>query len=258
MERAALYSDPILHGLLLVGIAGFSAWQFGVLPAVLLSFVLAIGFPFSGTFLPGQPNADSLMLASIVWTILPLLVLAGPRRQALLDSGDTAGAARLLRQSFALSGIAGGFGLWVNAPRAGLILAGIALGGFVVAWLRRSAKDSGSGVELPWRTWALCGAATGLAAFFLEYAPAHMGGLRLEQVHPLYCITWVGAGELLTWIQRKDAKQSGRRWVIVTLATLAITATPTMMLLTGGTALTGDDALATRLTNIPGMAATKG
>jgi len=256
VERAALYADPILHGLLLVGAAGFAAWQFGALSAALLAIVLAIGFPFAGAFLPGQPDDDGLMLASIVWTILPLLILAGPRLRRLMESGDTAGARLLLKRGFSLSGIAGGIGLWVNAPREGLVLSGIVLGGIVAAWLRRSAKGSGSEAaeELPWRNWALCGAATSLAAFFFEFAPGHLGGLRLEQVHPLYSLGWVGAGELLTWIQRKEARLNRRGWVTVILATLAIAATPTLMFLTGGTALAGGDALATRLTNIPGSA----
>ena len=74
VERAALYADPVLHFLLLVGATAFVAWQFGFFSAGLFSVGLAVLFPLAGTFIPGAPDDRSLSLVLGLWSVLPLLV----------------------------------------------------------------------------------------------------------------------------------------------------------------------------------------
>jgi hypothetical protein len=144
----------------------------------------------------------------------------------------------------------------VNAPRAGIIIAGIAIGGAAIAWLRRSAKEDDAAIhaELPWRRWAVCGAVTSLVAFLVEYAPSHLGGLHLEQVHPLYSLAWLGLGELLTALQRRGAPLDRKRWATIIAAGLAVAAVPAIMIATESAALGGDDPMADRLSGLPGSA----
>jgi hypothetical protein len=194
------------------------------------------------------------MLICIVWTLLPLMTLAAPRPGSLPTNEAAKRDTALVRRAFSLSGIVGGIGLWVNAPRVGIIIAGIAIGGAAIAWLRRSAKedDASIHVELPWRRWAVCGAVTSLVAFLVEYAPSHLGGLHLEQVHPLYSLAWLGLGELLTALQRRDAPLDRKRWAALVGAGLAVAAVPTIAIATGSVALGGDDPMADRLAGLPG------
>ena len=258
VERAALFADPCLHLLVLVGGAFFVARNFGGFPAALFSVGMVAMFPLAGAFLPGQPTAQGLGLAAAIGSVLPLLAGIRPRPDAASRSGDASGTSRRTRRMFMLAGIAGGIGLWVDASRQIPVLAGIALGGFAVSWFARRAATTNPAAPwagVPWRDWALGGAGTVLAAYLLEYFPAHLGGLRLDVVHPLHGIGWLGAGELLarTTPGLRWERAPGRRRdvVIMALAVLAVTVGPALMLLTGQREFGVDDALAARLTSLP-------
>ncbi len=261
VERAALLADPGLHLLLLVGAALFIARQFGRFPAALWCVGAAAAFPFGGAFLPGQPNDSGLAQACALGSVLPLLAGICARRPAELRSAGKAPAGRRTRRWFLVAGLAGGIGLWINVARQGPILAGIALGGIIMAWLTRAtrSRDAAATAEVaPWRVWALGGAGTCLAATLIEYFPGHMGGLRLETVHPLYGLGWLGAGEVLArasaWGQRAAPAWNARRLASFVLAVLAVALVPGLMGLTGGGGIMASDALASRLTNLPDSA----
>jgi len=256
VEHAALRADPILFGLLLIAATVFTARRIGETEAGIVAIAIAAAFPLGGLFLPGQPDDDGMLLVCIVWTVLPLMTLAAPRPGSLPTNEAAKRETALMRRAFSLSGIVGGIGLWVNAPRAGIMIAGIAIGGAAIAWLRRSAKDADAPnhAELPWRRWAACGAVTSVVAFLVEYAPSHLGGLHLEQVHPLYSLSWLGLGEILTILQRRGAPLDRKRWVALIAAGLAVAAAPTIMIATSSSALGGDDPMADRLSGLPGSA----
>jgi hypothetical protein len=256
VERAALWADPLLHWLLLIGAVIFTARQFGTFPAALLAVGLTLAFPFTGTFLPGQPNDGGLTHLCALWSVLLLLAGVGLRQPAGQRSNDPARARRTQSWFFA-AGVAGGLGLWVNTPRTTPILAGIAVGGIIAAWLARRAStaDSIAPEVAPWRAWALGGAVTSLAAYLVEYFPTHLGELSLETVHPLYGLAWLGTGELLEQaagrLQRKNPRWQIRQVAILLLAVLAVAAVPVVMMRTGARGIGTDDTIATRLTNLP-------
>jgi len=186
VERAALFADPVLQLLLLAGAVIFTARQFGKFPATLLALGLTVTFPFAGAFLPGQPGDGGLTQLCALWSVLPLLAGISSRPAAGQPSDGPARTARRTPRWFFAAGVAGGIGLWINALRMVPILAGIAVGGILAAWLaqRASPRDSSPTETASWRAWALGGAATCLAAYVIEYFPAHMAGLRLETIHP--------------------------------------------------------------------------
>lgn len=256
VERAALFADPILQLLLLAGSVIFTARKFGTFPACLLTFGLTLAFPLAGIFLPGQPTDGSLTLACALWSILLLLAGIGVRPASKTDSGEPLRTGRSHGWYFA-AGVAGGLGLWVNLTRMAPILGGIAVGGIIAAWItRRAGHEKETGTDgAPWRAWALGGALTCLAAYLLEYSPAHLGGLRLETIHPLHGVAWLGLGELLeqttALLLRKRSGGRMRRVGHFLLAALALAAVPAVIWHTGVRVMGSDDAVATRLTNLP-------
>jgi hypothetical protein len=165
---------------------------------------------------------------------------------------------------FALAGIVGGIGMWISVSTQVPILGGIVLGGLLVAWTaRRIGKGTpgGLGIVLSWRAWGLGGAATILAAYLIEYYPAHLGAWRLEAVHPVYGLAWLGAGELLAraavWIDRGKLSWRLRDIGVVVLAAAAVATVPVVMRLAGTGGFLATDLLSLRLTNLSaGMAAT--
>ncbi len=262
VERAALAADPILHLLLLVGTTIFVARRFGPLPAALLSLGLATVYPFAGGFLPGVPDDHGLARACALWSVLPLLAAAGGARSpAARPTGEAASeterANRCAHRLFFAAGVAGGLGLWVGAVSQTPVLVGIALGGILAAWIASGgakAKPAETREVAPWRTWALAGATTCLAAYLVEYFPAHLD-FRLQVNHPLYGLAWLGVGEVLAlaegWSRQGRAFWRLRPAVVLVLATAAIAALPAALARSGGPALLTGDLLASRLTSLP-------
>ena len=244
VERAALFADPLLHGLLLVGAAGFVAWRFGALAAGLVSLGLAAIFPFAAGFLPGVPDHHGLARICALGSVLALL--AGMR------------AGRSHGRWFSLAGIVGGLGMWVDVPALVPILAGVFLGGLIGSWIAGKNATGALTTSLgatSWRIWALSGAATVLSAYLIEYFPAHLGSWRLESIHPLYGLAWLGGGELLAqaggWIRRERPFWSPRKCCGLLLAVAAVAAVPVAMKWSGSEGFLGRDALSFRLTNQP-------
>lgn len=212
VERAALFADPLLQLLLVVGTAIFVAWRFGAWPAVLISIGLAATFPFAGSFVPGQPQQIGLQLAVALWSVLPLLIVGAK------PSSD-----RSVRRHFLAGGVIGGIGLWLGVGSELPILVGVIAGGLLAA---RLAQPTGAPVLLPWRTWALGGAAACLVAYVIEFLPANDPGLRLDVIHPLHGLAWLGLGELLARADRRlrvgKQPRSRRDFAVAALAVIAV------------------------------------
>ncbi len=259
VERAALWSEPLLHLLLLVGTTVFVARQFGNVPAVLMALGLATVFPLAGGFLPGVPDDHSLSRACALWSVLPLLAALLHRHPSpLTDINRT-------RRYFAVAGIAGGFGLWINASHEAPIVVGIAVGGILAPWFSARRTPAPTDPErmfpaLPWRAWAWSGAAVSVAGYLVEYLPSHLG-LQLEVNHPLHASAWVGLGELLAQtgacFRQRTAFWKGRRLLVVLGSVAALLALPVVMWLRGMHSPWAGDILASRLTFQPnGVVAT--
>jgi len=230
VERAALVADPLLHLLLLAGTTIFVAWRFGALAAIALSLGLVTLFPFAAEYLPGMPDDHGLVQAGALWTVLPLL--AGIR---VALSGNAHAAIRA-RRWFVAGGIVGGLGLWINVPDQVPILVGVALGVPFAAWLARSRESENPPTApgpMPWGAWAIAGGTTCLAAYLVEYFPAHLGAWQLRAIHPLYGLAWLGLGLVLKWaeasIKNGRLGWSVRGVVMGILAAAAIAAVPVVM-----------------------------
>jgi len=261
VERAARLADPVLHALLLLGLTVFVAWRFGAVPAGLAALALVTLVPLGGAFLPGQPGDDGLVLSCGIWALLLLLAgLKPPGHNA--PSGEAPPVGSASARWFLASGIVAGLGLWIDVVRTLPLLLGIALGGSLAAWSARRApraRTAAPAAALPWRSWALGGAATCLAAYLLEYSPAHLGSIQLRELHPLYGIAWLGFGELLARLSPGGpTKPAARNWRTITTvfaAALAVAAVPVALKLTGSRDLFTADPAAIRLTHLTGSPA---
>jgi hypothetical protein len=258
VERAALWAEPVLHGLLLLGLTIFAAWRFGPFAAALLAIGLVAVFPFAAGFLPGVPDDHGLANGCALGSILALLAGMNTLRPGD-DQGAAGSAGREARRWFALAGMVGGFGVWISVSTQVPILAGILFGALMAAWIvRRSGAGNPAGALMvpPWRLWACSGGAAILVGYLIEFFPAHLGSWQLNVVHPLYGLAWIGAGELLTrvvtWIQR-DEKPSRRTrdLLVVALAAAVIAAVPVVMKLTRSRGFLAADLSSFRLTAQP-------
>lgn len=215
VEWAALYADPLLMLLFGAATIAFVARRFGVLAAALATAALAAFFPFASEFTPGAPDDHGLVRACAVWSVL--LLAAGARSLGAADAGRSA------RRWFVVGGLVGGLGMWVNVSRQLPIIAGIAVGGGLAAWVARASADGRP--PLPWRAWSLAGAATCLGAYLLEFFPSYLGGWELRAIHPLFGLVWIGIGEILARITpRMDGGSPGWSFRGVTASVLAVAA----------------------------------
>ncbi len=250
VEIAALWAEPVLHGLLLIGGTLFVAWRFGGFAAALVSIGFVAIFPFAGGFLPGVPDHHGLVRICGFGSIL--LILAG-----MYDS------ARGLRW-FALAGVAGGLGLWVDPHTQTPLLAGMVIGGFFASWiLQRNVTERPEKTPRVsnWRIWSASGALTVLLAYLVEYFPSDLGSWHLDSIHPLYGLAWVGAGELLSRVaegKKESASGQVRKFLgfgRIVLAVTAIAALPFAIKWSGSRGFFEKSYFSVRLTNLPGEGA---
>ena len=247
VERAALYADPVLHVVVLLLATILVAWRFGLFCAALVSVGLAALFPLAGSFLPGIANDFGLELCATLAAIL--LVVAG------------ATASRNASRWYFAAGLAGGVGLWISAMGQMPVVAGLALGGFTAATVNLTREGWSRGPASPaspWRTWALGGALTCLAAYLIEFFPGHMD-FELRVNSPLYGLAWLGLGDLLdrysAWTSGPSSpRNSSRGWILAGLSAAAIASVPVALWATHGLGFLEDDLLSSRLTQLPGSA----
>ncbi|AOS43563.1 hypothetical protein Verru16b_00610 [Lacunisphaera limnophila] len=241
VERAARYADPLLHLLLLTGVTLFAARHFGPGPAVVAALAGATLFPFAASFAPGVPDDSSLGLLCAVGSLLPLIAgLCATARVASTPRG------------FAVAGVFGGLGCWINPAAQIPLLLGLAGGALLAAWLRRTGAPL---APLPWRIWSISGAITVLLASLIEFFPDHLGAWEMRAVHPLYGLAWLGGGELLArasrWIEGGRASWHPRELGPAVLALAALLSVPGVMIITGNPGFLAADLLSLRLTRLP-------
>jgi hypothetical protein len=253
LERAALMADPLLRLLvLLAGATFFTAWRFGAFPAALLSVGAAALFPLAGDFIPGAPDEHGLAQVLALWSVLPLLAGIG----ALHSSAE--GARVRARRWFFCAGVIGALGMWVSVSTLAPVLAGIALGGVIAAWVSRGetagSRAAAPGIA-PWRDWAVGGAASTLVAFLIEYFPSHMAFWELRVIHPVLGLAWLGGGELLArttaWIQGTKPGRAGRDIAAWVLAAAAVAGVPLALWRTHSLGFLTADLPSLRLSRLP-------
>jgi hypothetical protein len=249
VERAALYADPLLQMILVASAATIAAWRFGALAAALLSVGLVGLFPLASVFVPGMPDQRGLADICALGSILALLAgMSVPPEEAA--DGNAASADARARPWFALAGVIGGLGLWVSVPTEAPVLLGLFLGALATARVA-----GGGALAGPWRTWGLCGGWTVIAACIAEYFPGHLASWRLESVHPLYGLAWLGAGALLARalprIRGERQPWPLREVIVVVLAGACVAALPIAMWRTGSPGFLSRDPQWARLTPLP-------
>jgi len=186
VERAVIYSGPVMLGLLLAGLLPFLWRSFSVLAAVVGALGLVAVYPFYLDFAAGYADHHGLVNICGLLTVL------------CLAAGTGEGTVVAARRWFMLSGLAGGTGLWISAATQVPVLLGLGLGALTAGWLGRGAAPRAAWLAEPglFRFWGLVGGGVSLATWLLEYFPNHLG-LRLEVNHPLYAAAWIGGGEVL-------------------------------------------------------------
>ncbi len=236
IEYAALFADPLLQLILLIGTTIYVARQVGGFSAALVAVSVVVLFPWGGAFQPGAPTDLGLTTACALWSVL--LLLAGVQK-----------AAPRLERWFFAAGVVGGVGLWINVTRTTPVLLGIALGAVAVIALGRRETP------LPWRAWGLGLAVTSFAAYLVEYFPDHLGGWHLRSVHPVFSIAWLGVGEVLTQagilFGAGKPEKRGRSILLAILGLAAIATVPLTIWKTPNAGFLAADLPSQRLTGLP-------
>lgn len=235
LEMAALWAGPLLQLILLAAGTVFVARRFDRTRAAVFAGGLAALFPLAGEFLPGVPNDHGLAIACAGSSVL--LLVDGIRRGSQL--------------SFIFSGVAGGLGLWVGVATQLPVLIAVAVGALLLAiWGKFQPSKTPLHPPLPWNSWALAGAATGLAAYLIEYFPRHLE-MRLQTNHPIYGLTWIGLGMALTLVETWRMSGAKKRFGVGIMAVLALAALPVAKVLTDSSAFLIANPQASRLTYLP-------
>ncbi|PTY08470.1 hypothetical protein DB347_02490 [Opitutaceae bacterium EW11] len=266
VEHAALFADSLLRVLFFLGTVAFVARYFGAAAASLVSIAWVGLFPFSTAFLPGLPDSFGFSQGVALWSVLLLVtgMNVAPRSKGAAPvpfqpERPPAGE----RRWFVLAGVAGGWGLWMSVRIEMPIVIGLSLGGLAAAFAGRPARAATKGsavptstqIGRPWLAWGLAGAGTTLLAWILDYAPAHLELSRLETVHPLYAVSWVGlawlTAQLESWIRTGIRPHGVRRWATLACASCLAASLPLMMFGSGKAGFVAPTTLASRLSLLP-------
>ena len=177
VERAALWSPGVQHGLVVMSAVGLIAWQWGAGSAALAALLLGLTLPVSGAFYPGVPAERGLAMLFTVWAVVPFLAALRTHPKS---------AATLL----ALAGVGGALLLWASLHRGVPLVASLVL----VGLLAQRRRAPGRSQAFAWGIWAGVGAMTVVVVYALEYLPDAIDwkAQRLHQAHPLYAVAWTG------------------------------------------------------------------
>jgi hypothetical protein len=239
VEAAALGADPILLALGVVAVALLFSRRLGAASACFASAALVALYPFAGEFIPGAPTDLGLALLVALLSVIPLL----PAGAALRGSSS---------RDFALAGMAGGLGLWINASVQAPIVLGIGMGALLSVFTYGPADgEARSGAASLWRLWSLVGAATCLGAYLLEYFPSHLASWELRVNHPAYGIFWLGMGEIIAMAFAPASRRPLSRIAALVLAGTALLSVPAVLYFTHGLGFFSKDPPHMHLVQIP-------
>ncbi|MBS0664378.1 MAG: hypothetical protein JSR48_14025 [Verrucomicrobia bacterium] len=224
IERAAVFSGPILLGLLIIGFTPVIARRYAGSAAALFAAGLVTMLPLTVDFVAGYADHHGLVNTCALLSVL-CFILASDTRQGSLPW-------------VIAGGVAGGLGLWISAVTQLPVLVGLGIGGAVACWVGRGAEPGNAWTRHPtfFRIWGATGAGVSILGYLFEYAPFHLG-FRLEVNHPLYAVAWLAAGEALcrlAWLACGSSPVP-RRWNLLAgaLATVVV-ALPGIVLLAAG------------------------
>jgi hypothetical protein len=195
VERATLISGPAMLAVFFLGLLPFLARKFSTTAAALTASVMVSAAPLYTDFMAGRPDHHGLANMGAMFTVL-FLALGTLTPPEATPAG--ARVSRSARRWFVASALAGAAGMWISTATIAPVLVSVGVAILVAAWFGRAAADRTAWLNDPavFRLWGRVGGAACLAAYLVEYFPAHLA-LRLEVNHPLYAIAWVGGGEVL-------------------------------------------------------------
>ncbi len=212
IESMAVFSNAILLLIFVIAIPFVVFRRFGAVATSLLVVATASSIGFSSAFSMGVPDHHGIAAASVLICAVFLLMGGGGRVGGTEKSIDvnapyrsnTSVHIRVARRWFIASGVAGAVGLWVSAASALPCLASLGVGAWISScFSRRVGRDETGYCPELWRLWGIAGCVGSLFFYLLEYFPNHMG-LRLEVNHPFYSLAWLGGGEILTRLTRRQ------------------------------------------------------
>lgn len=218
VERAALWSGPVMLALVTVGMAVWIGRKFSWLAAAVVAVGMVAFYPFYIDFIVGRPDHHGTVNLCCLAMVLCLAAANGEARP---------------QRWFIASGVAGGIGLWISTATQMPVLIGVGLGFLMATWLGR--KDAARFVWLKdpglLRRWGWAGGATSFVAYLIEYFPGDMG-FRLEVNHPLYALAWIGGGEVLSWTASAATGRSDLGRVRAAIGAALVVALPLTLALT--------------------------
>jgi hypothetical protein len=182
--------------------------------------LLATMIPMSWTFHPGRPDHQTLYFLAGLGTMCCLL--RGGLGWVREDGSGGGGLLALpeagqARRWFAASAIFGAAGIWFGASVqiTVLVFAGLTVLGLVYFTPREDfEQERAEGIRYRaelWTQWGLVGAGATVFFYLLQYFPDAME-MRLEAVHPLHAVSWLGAGWVMTYLCRWHLQSGYRLW----------------------------------------------
>lgn len=200
VESSAMFANPLLFALLLLGLVPWTARRFGPWPAAFLALAIPGLPPLSTLFAADNPDHHGLIQLGAMLGVFALMAGGGgwtrPEMESIADSARLLPTATQARSAYTFSAVVIGLTMWVSAVTLIPILTGIGLGALWGAWAGHKGAIVGEFQSHLWRRWGWVGGLTALVAWLLEYFPHHLGW-RMEVNHPVYAVAWIGAGEIL-------------------------------------------------------------
>lgn len=243
IEQAAHWIGPLQAFLLIVGTGYLLFVRLGLVPAAIWMLNLMTIIPVQWSFHPMRPDHHGLHLALVLSGLICLVLgglgwtrsASGPRAAPGLFTPLRLPDQQQARRYFIAAGILGGLGVWTGASvqlfGVGLFAAGaLLLVFFMPAQLSGSSAEQTTYEPSLWRLWAITGAVTSLAFYLVEYAPS-LPGMRLEINHPLYAVSWLCVGELLTRLSARKMRGAAVRPILIALLCLGALLLPGLLFL---------------------------
>ena len=226
VETAALWSDPILHGILVFSAGLFAFRRFGPMAGILVIATTAASLPLAAYYAAAAPNSGGFTLLFVFWSAFPIFA-------ALIAQGSDQSSVTRPRTCFVFAAIAGGIALWQDAELAWPIITSIAIAGALHEWLDRKSPQR---AVLPWRLWGLTGCLVSLIGYLAEYFPGEFE-FSIRGHHPAFALAWAGMGEAITQFSRisRAGWDRSRADIVRLLVALAVAAIgPVFAVLTSG------------------------
>jgi hypothetical protein len=250
IEGAAIWVNPFLCLMFAAGFSWLIARRMGVIAGAFFAWTFVTLPDIGWTFHPFHLGHHGLHVACSLGTVL-CLVLGGlgwvtKESTELAENRSSESAACLFRplnvmrraearRYFAAAGIFTGLGLWIGATVQFFSIGALAVGSVLLAFFMPAHLTDERIDYVPelWRTWAVWGAITGSFFYLVEYFPSHLA-MRLEVNHPLYALTVVCVGELVTRLTRRRLGMQPMKkldWFWTALAAAGVALVPALITL---------------------------